>query len=304
MVLFARYLILPVSLARVDNWRSHSNSLSAGSRQGPQKRLHPFLEDLILSPLRKQLHPTHGSGWPSKAESALRNPDMCNGGRAPEVAVSMAQANRRENPSSGPYATAADFEQIFMQDMSGLYLLSFLLAGSRDGAEKCFVSGITESVRGYRVFVEWARSWARRTIILSAIRLFEPRRSSGSGKPDPATARTIDKLPLGSQMEVSAILELPPFERFVFVMSALERYSDHECSILLGCAPREVTAARTRALRQLGRLMMLREDESDAEYENAGAHQSLAPSIELTIARYFIASTGNGILSHDAPLWP
>jgi len=41
----------------------------------------------------------------------------------------MAQANRREHPNPGPYATAADFEQIFMQDMSGLYLLSFLLAG-------------------------------------------------------------------------------------------------------------------------------------------------------------------------------
>src|SRR6185437_14003404 len=156
--------------------------------------------------------------------------------------MSMAQANSREHPSSGPYATAADFEQIFMQDMSGLYLLSFLLAGNRDGAEKCFVSGVTESVRGYRVFKEWARSWARRTIILSAIRLFEPRRSSGRGKPDLATARTINKLPLASQVEVSALLELPSFERFVFVMSALERYSDRECSILLGCAPREVTA--------------------------------------------------------------
>ena len=145
---------------------------------------------------------------------------------------------------------------------------------------------------------------SRRTIILSAIRRFEPRRSSESGKPDLASALTIDNLPLASQVEVSAILELPLFERFVFVMSALERYSDRECSILLGCAPREVTAARTRALRQVGRLMMHREDESVAEYENSGAHESLAPSIELTIARYFIASTGNGILSHDAPLWP
>ena len=216
----------------------------------------------------------------------------------------MAQANRREHPSPGPYATAGDFEQIFIEDMSSLYLLSFLLAGSRGGAEKCFVNGVTESVRGYRVFKEWARSWARRTIILSAIRLFEPRQSSETGKPDLATTRTIDKLPLASQMEVSAILQLPSFERFVFVMSALERYSDRECSILLGCAARELTAARTRALRQLGSLMMLREDASPAEYENSPAHESPAPGIKLTIARYFIASTGNGTLSQDAPLWP
>src|SRR5213082_3975958 len=115
----------------------------------------------------------------------------------------MAQANRREHPSPAPYATAADFEQIFMQDMSGLYLLAFLLAGSRDGAEKCFVRGVTESVKGYRVFKEWARSWARRTIILSAIRLFEPRRNSETAKPDPATARTLDNLPAASQRAVA-----------------------------------------------------------------------------------------------------
>jgi DNA-directed RNA polymerase specialized sigma24 family protein len=216
----------------------------------------------------------------------------------------MAKANSREHPSPGPYATAADFEQIFMQDMSGLYLLAFLLAGSRDGAEKCFVNGVAESVRGYRVFKEWARSWARRTIILSAIRLFEPRRNSETAKPDPLTARTIDKLPLESQKEVSAILQLPSFERFVFVMSALERYSERECSILLGCGPREVTAARTRALRQLGRLMMLREDESAAEHEISVPNETPATAIELTITRYFIGSAGNRILSHDAPLWP
>ena len=216
----------------------------------------------------------------------------------------MAQANRREHPSPGPYATAADFEQIFTQDMSSLYLLSFLLAGSRDGAEKSFVNGVTESVKGYRVFKDWARSWARRTIILSAIRFFEPRRSSEIAKPDLATARTIDKLPLESQMEVSAILQLPSFERFVLVMSALERLSDRECSILLGCSPREVMAARTRALRQLGRLMMLREDQPRAQYETSDTHKNPAPGVKLTIARYFMASPGNGILSQDAPLWP
>jgi len=141
-------------------------------------------------------------------------------------------------------------------------------------------------------------------IIQGAIRLIAPRQSSEKTKRDPATARTIDKLPLASQAEASAILELAPFERFVFVMSALERYSDHECSILLGCAPREVTAARTRALQQLGRLLIFQKNESGAGYENSAAHENPGPVIELTIARYFTTPTGNGILSHDAPLWP
>jgi DNA-directed RNA polymerase specialized sigma24 family protein len=49
-----------------------------------------------------------------------------------------------------------------------------------------------------------------------------------------------------------AILELPSFERFVFVMSVLERFSIQECSLLLGCTRRDVIAAQTRALQQMG----------------------------------------------------
>jgi hypothetical protein len=35
-------------------------------------------------------------------------------------------------------------------------------------------------------------------------------------------------------------------------MSVLEGYSDHDCSILLGCARRDVLAARNRALQRIG----------------------------------------------------
>jgi hypothetical protein len=38
-------------------------------------------------------------------------------------------------------------------------------------------------------------------------------------------------------------------------LTILERYSDHECSVLLGCTRRDVLAARTRALQQLGSAM-------------------------------------------------
>ena len=64
----------------------------------------------------------------------------------------MARANSREIASSGAYATAADFEQIFTEDMSGLYLLSFLLTADRDKAEECFVAAIGESTKGNKVF--------------------------------------------------------------------------------------------------------------------------------------------------------
>ena len=52
--------------------------------------------------------------------------------------------------------------------------------------------------------------------------------------------------------EISALFDLMSFERFAFVMSVLEGYSDQDCSLLLGCARRVVLAARSRALQQTG----------------------------------------------------
>src|SRR5258708_3401627 len=74
-----------------------------------------------------------------------------------------------------PYATQADFRRVFQEDMNRLYLLSFLLTGERDLAEQCFVSGLKMSSEGNPVFKEWVTSWARRTIILTAIRMVRPR---------------------------------------------------------------------------------------------------------------------------------
>jgi DNA-directed RNA polymerase specialized sigma24 family protein len=177
--------------------------------------------------------------------------------------------------------------------MSALYLLSFLLTGDRKKAEECFVSGIGESTKANRVFKEWARSWARRTIIQSAIRLIAPLHSDGVVR-SPAAGRAMDKLPLVSQAEVSAILELRPLERFVFVMSALERYPDHECSILLGCARRHVIDARARALQHLGRLMKPQKNELGTDLERLAVRENTREVIELTIARYFPVPTWSG----------
>jgi hypothetical protein len=123
-------------------------------------------------------------------------------------------------------------------------LLSLLLTGSHEKAEACFVEGIGESTKENHVFKEWARSWARRTIIQSAIRLIAPRESVVAAIRTVDVTRVMDKVPMFLHAEVSAILELAHLERFVFVMSVLERYSDHDCSILLGCARRDGMSPR------------------------------------------------------------
>jgi DNA-directed RNA polymerase specialized sigma24 family protein len=209
----------------------------------------------------------------------------------------MVRANSREIASSDGYATAADFEQIFTEDMSGLHLLSFLLTGDRDKAEECFVAGIGASTKSNKVFKEWARSWARRTIIQGAIRLVAPGRRSEGVPRKSVPSRAMDFLPLALQAEVYAILELPPLERFVFVMTVLERYSDHECSIFLGYVQRDITAARARALQHLGRWLNFQQNETDAGLEELPVRKSARPVIEMTIARYFATAGWNRELS-------
>jgi DNA-directed RNA polymerase specialized sigma24 family protein len=137
--------------------------------------------------------------------------------------------------------------------MNGLYLLSFLLTADHEKAEQCFVSGLEDAVNGNRVFREWARSWARRVIIKNAVKVINPRPVDGSAYSSPVSVNSNGKtLPAEHQVEIAAVLGLEPFERFVYVMTVLEGYSDQDCSLLLGCARRDVLAARSRALQQTG----------------------------------------------------
>lgn len=150
--------------------------------------------------------------------------------------------------SPTPYASSGDFRRIFSEEMDELHELSFLLTGDREKAERCFVSGLENSVKENRVFKEWARSWARRAIIQCAVRVINPRALEEG---DPSTFDSIRQTRAVEQEDVSVILELRRFERFVYVMSVLERYSDQDCAVLLGCARREIVAARIRAFQQL-----------------------------------------------------
>ena len=164
----------------------------------------------------------------------------------------MPETQRTTGPTS--YASNGDFCRIFREETDSLYQLSFLLTADRDKAEQCFVSGLEDSLKGSRVFKEWARSWARRAIIQNAVRVIKPR---PMGENVPSGFNSSGKTLEADSGETAAILELAPFERFVYVMSVLERYSDQDCSVLLGCSRRDVNAARIRALQQIGSVMEL-----------------------------------------------
>jgi hypothetical protein len=157
---------------------------------------------------------------------------------------------RVENVASQPstvYATAADFCRIFTKDMNHLYLLSLLLTADPSAAETCFVQGLETSEKNNLVFKGWAESWARRTIIQNAIQMVRPNQRTN-------VSVSLDRLTQDKELpaKLAAVVSLPAFERFVFVITGLEGYSEQECSLLLGCTRADVNAARIRALRQIG----------------------------------------------------
>ena len=153
-------------------------------------------------------------------------------------------------PSRSPvlYASADDFRRVFHEETDSLYRLAFLLTADHEKAQQCFVSGLEDSVNGSAVFKGWAHSWARRTIIQNAVRAINPRPMEEYA---PWSFDGGGTTLAAEQAQTAAVLRLEPFERFVYVMSVLEHYSDLDCSLLLGCARRDVIAARLRGLQQI-----------------------------------------------------
>jgi hypothetical protein len=68
-----------------------------------------------------------------------------------------------------------------------------------------------------------------------------------------------------------AIVALDAFERFVYVMSVLERQSDADCSALLRCSRRDVIIARELALERLANT----HNPSDHPVEAIGAWRTM-----------------------------
>jgi hypothetical protein len=158
----------------------------------------------------------------------------------------------RFNPNAAThseYATGNDFCKNFVDDLQPLYLLAFLLTGTHTDAERCFVATVEDASNANDVFKGWEHSWSKRCLIINAIRVVFSTPVEKHGKPDSWCASNAALLKFS---EVDALAKLnPPFQRFVFVMCVLERYSERECALLLGRTPREVAEARRLALWQL-----------------------------------------------------
>ncbi len=176
-------------------------------------------------------------------------------------------------PNPRAYASPEDFCAIFRREMDTLYPLALVLTGNHEIAKECFLAALDDCRSGSNVFPEWVRSWSKRAIIKNAVRLVQPAPANGVATQDPALET------LANEMDVSArsILRLRTFDRFVFVMSVLERYTIPECAALLRCGFREVEQARVRALQHLA---PSGQDLAPVMYENSFRSQHI-PALAL-----------------------
>jgi hypothetical protein len=168
---------------------------------------------------------------------------------------------------SNEYATSSDVCRVYLEQMNSLYLLSLLLTADPQKAEKCFVLGFDDSINNDSVFKERANLWARRCIILHAIRLLCPGPSDKNKLNEARLWQLVEDVPaeVRAYPGFARIVALNSFERFVFVMSILEKYSAQECSLLLGCFRRDVIDARTAAIRHLASLVIAEETQPDRD---------------------------------------
>jgi DNA-directed RNA polymerase specialized sigma24 family protein len=165
--------------------------------------------------------------------------------------------------------------------MVSLYSLALMLAGDPEKAEQLFVSGLEDSSANSPVFKEWARSWARRTIIKNAVRMITP--GTGAGAKAARKDSAIPALP-GLPAEMYAVLSLSAFERFAFILSVLEGYSDQDSALLLGSTRQAFIAARVRAEQRIARALAVRDGRPpDINPKNQESVLELAAPAQLAI---------------------
>jgi hypothetical protein len=165
---------------------------------------------------------------------------------------------KHKNTRSNVYATRCDFCHIYVEQMNGLFLLSLLLTADPQKAEQCFLSGFEDSVRNNYVFKERTHSWARRSIVLRAIRMLCPRPAEETESNGARLSLLIENVPPEVQAypDFARIVALNSFERFVFIMSILEKYSAQECSLLLDCFRRDVINTQATAVHRLASVVI------------------------------------------------
>lgn len=160
------------------------------------------------------------------------------------------------------YARKEDFVEVFERERVGLQRLALLLTANSQAANRCLMSAVRECIASSSVSKEWIPSWTRRVVIRNAISLIMGPGGQSfintNDDPDDELVAFSPNDSLGAIAGSESILDLPEFERFVFVICVLEGYSIHDCALLLSKSPRDISEARQRVGNQVGHMDELR----------------------------------------------
>lgn len=144
------------------------------------------------------------------------------------------------------WESTADYTEVFIHQTNCLFLLSLLVTADHGIAETCFSRALDEYVEGRDGFLVWARDDGRRAVLRQAIQIVRP-------MPNRSYSWSITRAPHSllptARHPFAAITSLSAFERFVFVMSEIEGFSDAECAGLLDCNLQDVAVGRELAPR-------------------------------------------------------
>lgn len=169
------------------------------------------------------------------------------------------------------YVLGSEFCNLFSARMTEFYQLAFLLTADSRLTEECFIAALEDCIRASSVSREWAHTWARRAIVKNAVRIVEDCALHESGsETDRDRSGKIPNVAESGRPEFGAIRTLPVFDRFVFVLSVLERFPIGEVSSLLGRPIKEVHEARIGALLKVAS-PALRERDATADRSFDGA---------------------------------
>jgi DNA-directed RNA polymerase specialized sigma24 family protein len=147
------------------------------------------------------------------------------------------------------YISGKSFCNLFSDRMAEFYQLAFLLTADPTLTEECFIAALEDCISASNVSRDWAHTWARRAIVKNAVRIVKDCTLHGpSSQTDRDGGEKIPNAAGFVRPEFDAILALPIFDRFVFVLSLLERFPAGEISSLLGRPIKEVLQARISAL--------------------------------------------------------
>jgi hypothetical protein len=160
------------------------------------------------------------------------------------------------NPNrSNSYATKDDFQQLFTTEATDLFRLSLQLTADAEKAEGCLILAMKYCFGTNTIFKDFARVWARRMVIRSAIQLaFDVDHNSAN---DAETEFHLHSKGIHNdhqQLESMVVLHLSRFDRLAFVICVFERLSISDCALLLRKSRKDVNEAIVRAANRSGKI--------------------------------------------------